>query len=61
MTQPVALSPSHLETRGGISLQSPARAESGPGPSLSHVGEKSLLDQSGFDDLCTKCNVQEQL
>ncbi|XP_021047224.1 protein ITPRID1 [Mus pahari] len=60
VTQPVALNPSGLET-GGISLQSPAMAESGLGPSLSHVGKKSLLDQSGFDDLCTKWNVQDQL
>ncbi|XP_034375617.1 protein ITPRID1 isoform X2 [Arvicanthis niloticus] len=61
VTQLVALSPSDLESRGGVSLQSPAMAESGLGPSLSHVGEKSLLDQSGFDDLCTKWNAQEQL
>lgn len=61
MTQLDAPSPSDLETTRRVSLQSPVMAESVLGPSLSHVGEKSLLDQSDFDDFCTKWNVQEQL
>lgn len=61
VTQPVAFSPSDLETRGELSLKTPATEESGLGPPLSHVGEKSLLDQRAFDDLCTKWNVQEHL
>lgn len=61
MTQLDTLSPSDLETTRRMSLQSPDMVESVLGPSLSQVGEKSLLDQSDFDDFYIKWNVQEQL
>ncbi|XP_052576562.1 protein ITPRID1 isoform X2 [Peromyscus californicus insignis] len=45
VTQLAALGPSDLETRRGMSLQSPAMTESGPDPSSSSTVEESLLDQ----------------
>ncbi|XP_055467796.1 protein ITPRID1 [Psammomys obesus] len=60
VTQLVALGPSDHETKGRISLQSPAMTESCPGPSASHSEEKCLLDQGVSDDLCTKWEIPEQ-